>query len=291
LALAISTSAKVTENAPVCRPQRVDGEGYVNSMLAIQYIQKNGSPIEQARLNYLLHDQPASQEIIADFCASQNRDGSWSPFWSPDYSSLDATCFHFAQAQQLGIDINEPALTTAVAFIAERQKRDGSWEEEKSVAEIAPPWAKPGDQSALLYLTANCGYWLLRSQTYREKVRLAGSFLAQHLDETGQFASFLQTHWLAVAIWQKTGMEKQSQHTMRSLRFKLDQFSANNLTWMITALRSVDIPANQPLITEAIVRLASLQQMNGRWQSDDGSEYDVHTTLEALFAHKLCEKI
>jgi hypothetical protein len=260
-------------------------------MLAIRYIQENGSPIEQARLNFLLNTQPASPEIVTDFCASQNLDGSWSPFWSSDYSSLDATCFHLAQAQQLGIGINEPALTTAVAFVAKRQKRDGSWEEEQSVAEIAPPWAKPGEPSALLYLTANCGYWLLRSQTYQEKVRLAGSFLAQHLDETGQLASFLQTHWLSAAIWQKTGMEQQSQQTMRSLRAKLDQFSANNLTWMITAVRSVDIPANQPLITEAMDRLRSLQQVNGSWQSDDGSEYDVHTTLEALFALKLGEII
>jgi hypothetical protein len=260
-------------------------------MLAIQYIQKNGRPIEQARLNFLLHEQSASPEIITDFYASQNQDGGWSPFWSPNYSSLDATCFHLAQAQQLGLGINEGALTTAVDFVAERQKSDGSWEEEQSVAEIAPPWAKPGEQSAILYLTANCGYWLLLSQSYPEKVRLAGSFLAQHLDETGRFESFLQTYWLSAAIWQKTGMELESQLTMRSLIAKLDQFSANNLTWMITAVRSVDIPTNHPLITEAIDRLISLQQVNGRWQSDDGSVYDVHSTLEALFALKLCEKI
>ena len=263
----------------------------MNLMLAIQYVQKNGSPIEQERLNFLIHDQPASQEIVTEFYASQNRDGSWSPFWSPDYISLDTTCFHLAQAQQLGIDINEPALTTLIAFIAERQKRDGSREEEQSVAEIAPPWAKPGELSALLYLTANCGYWLKRFQTYQEKVLLAGSYLAQHLDEKGQFASFLHTHWLAAAVWQKIGMEQQSHQTMRYLTTKLDQFSANNLAWMITALRSVDIPDNQPLITDAIDRLTLLQQVDGRWQSDDGSEYDVHTTLEALFAHKLCGKI
>jgi len=263
----------------------------MNPMLAIQYIQNNGNPIELARLNFLLHDQPASAEIIEDFCASQNGDGSWSPFWLPDFSSLDATCFHLAQAQQLGMSINEPAITTALAFIAERQKNDFSWEEELSDSEIAPPWLKPGELSALLYLTANCGYWLSLTQAYQEKVRHAGTFLAQHLDETGQFGSFAQTHWLSAAIWHKTGLEQPFQLIMRSMRAKLHQFSANNLTWMITTMRSVEIPAHYPLISEAIGKLNVLQQVNGSWQSDDGSEFDVHATLEALFAFKLCGRM
>ncbi len=88
----------------------------MNPMLAIQYIQNNGNPIELARLNFLLHDQPASAEIVEDFCASQNGDGSWSPFWLPDFSSLDATCFHLAQAQQLGMDIKRTGDYNCVRF-------------------------------------------------------------------------------------------------------------------------------------------------------------------------------
>lgn len=131
----------------------------MNPMLAIQYIRKNSNPIEQARLNFLLHDQLASMEIVADFCASGNRDGSWSLFWSPDYSSLDATCFHLAQAQQLGMNINEQAITTALEFIADRQKNDRSWEEEQSIAEIAPPWAKP--RGAIRFTLPDCKLWIL----------------------------------------------------------------------------------------------------------------------------------
>lgn len=258
---------------------------------AIHYIQKNGSSIEQARLNSLLYNQPAPPEIIIEFCSSQNQDGSWSPFWAANYNSLDATCFHLAQAHQLGVSMNDPAIRKAVTFIANRQKSDGTWEEEQSIAEIAPPWAKTGHIHAKLYLTANCGYWLAMAQAYQEKVRIAGSYLAQKLDERGQLSSFMQTYWLSVGIWQEIGLVKQTKQVIRYLETRLGDFSANNLTWMITALRMVDIPTKHTLIAEALARLMLLQQKDGSWQSDDGSEFDTHTTLEALFALKLCEKM
>jgi len=259
--------------------------------LALQYIRNNCNSIEQARLRFLLDNQPASPVIVVEFCSSQKQDGSWSPFWATNYSSLDATCFHLAQAHQLGIKVSETAMMKAVAFIANRQRSNGAWEEEQSVAEIAPSWAKPGNLSAKLYLTANCGYWLAIAQTYQEKVGIAGSYLVQKIDERGQLPSFMQTHWLAVGIWRKIEMVKQAEQVIRYLETRLGDFSANNLTWMITALRMVDIPAKHPLIAEALDRLMSLQQKNGSWPSDDGSEFDIHTTLEALFALKLCEKM
>jgi hypothetical protein len=262
----------------------------MNPTLAIQYVQRKGNPIEQARLNFLRNDQPAPPEIVDRFSSSQNRDGSWSPFWAANYSSIDATCFHLAQAHQLGIGMHEAVISKAVAFIAHRQKSDGTWEEEQSVAEVAPPWAKPGNLSAKLYLTANGGYWLAISQAHRERVSLAGLYLADNLDARGQLPSFLQTHWLAAGLWYNTGLVQQAELALRYLRTRLGDFSANNLTWMITALRTVDVPADQALITEALTKLMSLQQKNGQWQSDDGPAYDVHATLEALFALKLCTR-
>jgi hypothetical protein len=263
----------------------------MNPTLAIQYVQSKGNPLEQARTNFLCNDQPAPPEIVDNFSSSQNQDGSWSPFWAANYSSIAATCFHLAQAQQLGIAMGEPAITKAVAFIANKQMSDGGWEEDQSVAEIAPPWARPGDLPAKLYLTANSGYWLAISQAHQEKVSIAASYLADRLDEKGRIPSFLQTHWLAVGMWQAVGHVQQTEQVMQYLRTRLGDFSANNLTWMIVALRTAGVPAGQILIAEALTKLTSLQQENGQWPSDDGPEYDVHTTLEALFALKLCERM
>jgi hypothetical protein len=86
-------------------------------------------------------------------------------------------------------------------------------------------------------------------------------------------------------------MQQPAERVMQYLRTRLDDLTANNLTWMIVALRTAGIPASQTLITKALTKLTSSQQQNGQWPSDDGPAYDVHTTLEALFALKLCSKI
>jgi hypothetical protein len=111
----------------------------MNHLIAIQFIQSHASPLELARLNFLFHDQPASTDVIAEFQAFQRQDGGFSPFWASDYSSLDATCFRLAQAQQLGISFDAPVIFAALCFLARRQ-RNGSWEEDSSIATQAPPW-------------------------------------------------------------------------------------------------------------------------------------------------------
>jgi hypothetical protein len=50
------------------------------------------------------------------------------------------------------------------------------------------------------------------------------------------------------------------------------------------------MPVSHPLVADAAARLILLQQNNGQWQSDDGPAFDVHATLKALFALKLCQR-
>ena len=262
----------------------------MHELKAVRFVKEHGNRIEQARLDYLLNGQLPPPAIIADFFSSQNQDGSWNPFWAENYGSVDATCFHLAQANQLGIHENHPAISKTFRFIADQQKTDGTWEEGESIAEIAPPWLKPGDISAKLYLTANCGYWLAISKAYPKNVRKAASFLSGQMDQVGHLSSFLQTHWLAGGIWYGIGMTQQAEQVVEYLQTRLDDFSANNLSWMITTLRSVDVASHHPLLTKAVEKLAISQHSDGGWQSDDGPSYDVHTTLEALYALKLCQR-
>jgi hypothetical protein len=146
---------------------------------AVAFIRSRGNPAELARLAYLLDGTPPDPPAVDQLLAGQRPDGGWSPFWAADYSSLDATCYRLAQADQMGIGPAEPAVERALAFLAYRQQADGSWQEEERVAEVAPPWAKPGDTAAKLYLTANCGFWM---------ATLAGS------EDGKQAADYLQTH-------------------------------------------------------------------------------------------------
>ncbi len=70
---------------------------------ALAFVRANGDPIEQARLHSLLTQECPTSVVMQQVFTGQREDGGWSPFWAPDDSSLDATCFRLAQAEQLGI--------------------------------------------------------------------------------------------------------------------------------------------------------------------------------------------
>lgn len=263
----------------------------INLDRAIKFVVKNGNLIEQARLKFIIDDQPPSGEARDQFFSSQRGDGGWSPFWAQDYSSLDATCFRLAQAKQLGIQENEAAFEDALYFLAGRQKQNGSWEEDQSIIDIAPPWAIPGNVKATLYLTASCSFWLSEADEYVEKAEGGAIFLSVYLDRKGQLPSFLQTHWLSGGVWYRLGMKRQFEGVRGYLERRLADLSANNITWLITTLLGAGLPDDQSLFAEASTRLIGFQQSDGRWQSDDGESFDVHTTLEALYALKSCGRI
>jgi len=260
----------------------------MNLSLATQYIQSNASSLELARLRFILEGQPASAAVIAEFQASQRPDGGWSPFWAPDYSSLDATCFHLAQAQQLGIPFDTHVIAAALRCLAQRQKADGSWEEDPSIAALAPPWAKPGDLAATLYLTGNCASWLAASPEYAAESSRAAAFLAAHQEENGRLPSFLHTHWLAAGAWLRLGLTQPAMLALGYLQERFDDLSASHLAWLITTLLPAGLPSDHALVVRSLAKLADLQQLDGRWQSEDGADLDVNATLEALFAFKLC---
>jgi hypothetical protein len=258
---------------------------------AIVFVQRNGDPVELARLNVLLGGQPAPGEALEEFLASQRGDGGWSPFWAQDYTSLDATCVHLAQAQQLVVDANPPGFENGLRFLASRQQANGAWEEDPSVAEMAPPWARPGETAAALYLTANCGFWLASSPVYHRAALKGAYYLAAYLDESGNVPSFLHTHWLCGGLWRRLDMADEAKRVLERLETRIEELSPNHLAWMISALLIAGLPAGHPLIQAALPRLVSGQQKDGRWASDDGPAFDVHTTLEALYALKSCGAI
>jgi len=254
---------------------------------AMRFIRQNGSPVEQARLDVLIGNL-CPVEAVRQFSVAQRGDGGWAPFWAGDYSSLDATCFHLAQAQQLAIQVNEPLFENGLRFLAERQRHDGAWEEDFSVADQAPPWAKPGELATRLYLTANCAFWLAASPGFQDAALQGARYLSAYLEENGKLPSFLQALWLCGGLWGRLEMVVEAEHVLAYLAGRITELSASQLAWMVTALRIAELPAEDALIQSAIPSLVSSQREDGRWTSDDGPVFDVHTTLETLYALKLC---
>jgi hypothetical protein len=248
---------------------------------AVQFVKKNGDDVEQARLDFILENKPPSQHVIASLFEYQRPDGGWAPFWAENYSSLDATCYRLAQAGQLGITELESAVRRAVNFLAQRQSSDGSWEEDRKAADSAPPWAKPGDLSAKLYLTANCGLWLSLLDNPDNKASKAAEYLQTHLDHDGHLPGFLHTQWLAGGLWYKLNWQA-SRRILDYLSSRINDLAASNLAWLITTLSAAGVSTNHPLVEQAASLLERVQLDDGYWESEDGPERNVHSTLEAL---------
>jgi hypothetical protein len=255
---------------------------------AITFVKTQGNAIEQARLRYLLAGESPSPGIITQLFAGQRDDAGWAPFWASDYSSLDATCFRLAQAEQLGIVSTETAVMRAIQFLAKRQSEDGSWEEDQAVIDLAPPWAKPGDLAAQLYLTANCGLWLALMGNMQEGASKAAGYLQPYLDQDGHLPSFTHTYWLAGGLFYRLDWKEPADRIFEYLGSRIKDLTASNLAWLLITLIVAGVSTNHSLVGNAVDLLEKSQNEDGRWPSEDGPQYDVHSTLEALRALKLC---
>lgn len=265
---------------------------------AIGFVVAHGDAVDRARLSWLRTGTPAQPELLASAEFGQSAQGGWPAFWADDVPSVDATCFRLAELDDLGA-LGRPAARNALDWLANRQQPDGTWEEDESLAEPAPVWAKPGDPEARLYLTASAGFWLTvagldaRSAgpldhrvggVYAGVVHGAAQAIAATLRPDGSWPSFLATGWLGAAMLHRQQMFYESARIQAVLNERLADMSPSDTAWMAAALRRVGFDQGEWLLVAARQRLAQTQRSDGGWPSDDGEAFDVHTTLRAIRA-------
>ncbi len=265
---------------------------------AIGFVVAHGDAVDRARLSRLRTGAPVPSDVLDAAESGPAPGGGWPAVLDGEVASIDATCFRLAELDDLGA-LGRPAARHALDWLAARQLPDGGWDEDPSLAGLAPEWATPGDPEARLYQTANAGFWLTVAGldaraagpldhrvggAYAGVVQAAAQALVAQLAPDGSWPSFLPAGWLAAAVLHRQQMYYESARIQAVLADRIPRMSPADVAWLAATLRRVDVGEEQWLLVSARRRLAETQRSDGGWDSDDGHQFDVHTTLRAIRA-------
>jgi hypothetical protein len=271
---------------------------------AIGFVVAHGDQVDRARLSWLRSGVTPQAEVIAKAEMGQAPEGGWPAFWGGERASIDATCFRLSELDDLGA-LDRPPARRALTWLAGRQRPDGTWEEDEALADSAPPWARPGDPEARLYLTANAGFWLAvgalsgsqsdpmsspsptpEATMFAEVVARATQTFRASMRDDGSWPSYLIAGWLGGALLFHAGWYYEAAQIQVLLAERVPDMTPADVAWLAVAFRRVGMSADDSLMVAARKRLTETQRTDGGWPSDDGAAFDVHTTLAAIRAQR-----
>jgi hypothetical protein len=274
-------------------PGMVDIDG------AIGFVVARGDAVDRARLSWLRAGIAPSEDILGHVEMGLIGTGGWSAHWESDVASIDATCFRLRELDDLGGLTRTPA-RRSIDWLANRQRPDGTWEEDVKLASVAPDWAKPGDPEARFFLTASAAFWLAvaaadagdvgagfagsQEPLYSEVRGRGAQALLDQVGSDGTWPGYLVSGWLAAAVLHHSGWFYEAARMFVILRERVRDMTAADTASMAASLRRVGVSAEDPLLAAARQRLAETQRSDGAWPSDDATAFDVHTTLIGIRA-------
>jgi hypothetical protein len=265
---------------------------------AIGYVVAQGDAVDRARLAWLRTGSQPPEDILASVEVGAAPGGGWPALLGTDVASIDATCFRLSELDDLA-GLGRPSARRALDWLAVRQRPDGTWEEDPSLAEHAPPWATPGDPEARFYLTTNVAFWITvggldaRPAGPRDH-RVGGAYagvlhgaakaIAEGIRPDGTWPSYLAAGWLAAAVLYRQEIFTEYARIQSVLTDRLGTMSPGDVASLAATLRRVDVGRHNELFVAAGRRLTITQRSDGGWDSDDGPAFDVHTTLKVIRA-------
>ncbi len=255
----------------------------------IVYIDQNGSEVERARLRGLLGRARPDVKVARALEARQNDDGGFPYGLAPGrLSTIEATTTALEWMQDLGV-LSSPPAERALFYLLSVQRPDGAWDEPVGLMRYGPPpRLLPGDPRVRALSTALVAYWLARvGRRDDHAVARAVAYLRTRQTPEGRFAGFLQTTWLATAVFLMVEGDT-SETAARGLdalaAVEVTRWYPGSLSGMLNALGEAGVLRTAPLVHRSLARLIALSQPDGSWVSEEGGLYHVDVTLRALRA-------
>jgi prenyltransferase beta subunit len=262
----------------------------VDIEIAVDFIKRNGSDFDNAKLNVILKKDAAlnKQKLLDYLIHIQNPDGGFPYFGKKNsLSTINVTTYSLLTMLDFGIDENK-TFDSAMEYLYKNQHNDGSWNEPITLVDYEPPiWDDPRNPFTPIWLTANVCFLLSRQGLISSPSFFKGiNYLSQKKDTSGKIEGFLQATWLFTSsLALKEGYNSKVVIDMLNI---IDQnlekiLDSSDVIWCLQSLVDGGIPIKNNLIDKLIQNLLSQQKDNGIWSSIDGIDFDVSTTVAVIY--------
>jgi prenyltransferase beta subunit len=263
----------------------------MNLAKAVEFVQRKGSEEEVERLECILKGRKPENRFIENLRRLQNADGGFPLLREKGKpSTLMDSCAILVDLEEfnsLQIDI----IDKIVSFFFARQEKDGSWnEDENLIPHNPPPWMDPRDIKVKILSTAYTGFWLAKLGYQKDsRIKRACDFLINYRKENGAFEGFRHNTWIAVSLFAMV-YGKRCNVTMKGLKYLAeipkDRWVPSQIAWLLWCLSSANFTNRNKFVMHFLNLLSKSQNLDGSFSSEDGREFSVSATIEAIKALK-----
>ncbi len=268
-------------------------EHLIDSSKAIDFIRNKGKEAEKLKLALMLGEKSATTEKLNDHLNLQNSDGGIPlRMREGSLSTIGPTITFFKDFLILDLkDEIKDNLYRAVNFLLMNQHEDGFFEEPQSIKNFEPSiWESPGTDPNRIYCSAIVINFLLGvgDDSYRNFIIKSIEYLSRNWRDDAGFKSYPHALWNAIPsfIAIKGEEDSISRRGLEMLQtFNLENYPSSSIVWMIESFINAGLE-NHRFVTRLVDALIHRQTLDGKWESEDGEEYDATTTLTVLLVLK-----
>ncbi len=241
----------------------------MNLAAACAFVEREGTPLERARLHALL-SRRAAPAVPEELAAATHADGGWALDWEPDRpSSLHATVHALDALADLGL-LETPAAQAGLDFMSMHQSRRGIWREAGELATWELPlWMDSTNPAADVYTTALCAGALAQYGGNELVVDRGVNWLQTQQGRAGLLPGWkLHSSWLALPAFVQV-LDVQTRSTRRLVGGLGEALGADWTGDMLTGCLSACLSAGYTLHTTLVARawdlLRAQQGSDGGW--------------------------